>query len=89
MNKIKERKKERKKEKHLGFFTHYNFNNSLSADRQINILPILSKVYERLIYNQIHPYFDESFLKLQCVFGKSFDNQHFLINLKEKMANVR
>ena len=88
MNKIKERKKERKKSI-LAFFTHYNYNNSLSADKQINILPILSKVYERLIYNQIHPYFDERFLKLQCVFGKSFDNQHFLINLKEKMANVR
>ena len=45
---------------------------------------ILSKVYERLIYNQIHPYFDERFSKLQCDFCKNFDDQHCLISLKEK-----
>ena len=29
--------------------------------RPITILPILSKVYERLMYNQIHPYYHTKF----------------------------
>ena len=33
--------------------------------RPISILPNLSKVYERLMYNQIYPYFDTLFSKFQ------------------------
>ena len=33
--------------------------------RPISILPNLSKVYERLMYNQIYPYFDMLFSKIQ------------------------
>ena len=33
-----------------------------------SILPNLSKVYERLMYNQIFPYFDSVFSKFQCGF---------------------
>ena len=36
--------------------------------RPISILPNLSKVYERLMYNQISPYFDSVFSKFQCGF---------------------
>ena len=36
--------------------------------RPINILPTLSKVYERVIYIQMHPYFDKHFSKFQCGF---------------------
>ena len=31
--------------------------------RPISILPTLSKVYKRLIYNQMYPYFDKLFSK--------------------------
>ena len=34
----------------------------------ISILPNLSKVYERLVYNQTFPYFDSVFFKFQCEF---------------------
>ena len=36
--------------------------------RSISILPNLSKVYERLMYNQIYPYFDSVWIseRLQC-----------------------
>ena len=41
--------------------------------RPISILPNLSKVYERLMYKQISPYFDLVFSKFQCEFRKGFN----------------
>ena len=50
----------------------------------ISILPNLSKVYERLMYNQISPYFDSVFSKFQCGFRKGFNAQHCLLTMVEK-----
>ena len=50
----------------------------------ISILPNLSKVYERLMYNQIYPYFDTLFSKFQCGFRKGFNAQHCLLTMTEK-----
>ena len=52
--------------------------------RPISILPNLSKVYERLMYNQIYPYFQTIFSKLQCGFQKGFNTQHCLLVMVEK-----
>ena len=52
--------------------------------RPISILPNLSKVYERLMYNQIFPYFDSVFSKFQCRFRKVFNAQHCLLKTVEK-----
>ena len=52
--------------------------------RLISILPTLSKVYERLTYNQMYPYFDKLFSKFQCGFRKGFNAQHCLITMIEK-----
>ena len=52
--------------------------------RPISILPNLSKVYERLMYNQIYPYFDSVFSKFQCGFRKGFNAQHCLLTMVEK-----
>ena len=52
--------------------------------RPISILPNLSKVYERLIYNQIYPYFNNLFSKFQCGFRKGFNAQHCLLTMIEK-----
>ena len=52
--------------------------------RPISILPNLSKVYERLMYNQIYPYFDTLFSKFQCGFWKGFNAQHCLLAMIEK-----
>ena len=52
--------------------------------RAISILPTLSKVYDRLIYNQMYPYFDKLFSKFQCRFRKGFNAQHCLITMIEK-----
>ena len=53
-------------------------------DRPISILPTLSKVYERLIYDQMYPFFDQIFSKLQCGFRKGFSAEQCLIHMIEK-----
>ena len=50
----------------------------------ISIMPDLSKVYERLMYNQIYPYFQTIFSKFQCGFRKGFNAQHCLFAMVEK-----
>ena len=52
--------------------------------RPISVLPNLSKVYERLMYNQIFPFFDAVFSKFQCGFRKGFNAQHCLLTMAEK-----
>ena len=49
------------------------------------ILLTLSKVYERLVHNQIYPYFDKISSKFQCSFWKCFNIQHCLIIMIEKL----
>ena len=43
----------------------------------ISILSNYSKVYERLMYSQIYPYFDTLFSKFQCDSRKGFNAQHY------------
>ena len=54
----------------------------------ISVLPNLSKVYERLMYNQIYPYFDSLFSKFQCGFRKGFNAQHRLLAMIEKLRKT-
>ena len=43
--------------------------------RPISILPNIGKLYERLMYDQLYPYFKEIFTKLQCVFRKDCNEE--------------
>ena len=52
--------------------------------RPISILPNLSKVYKRLMYDQMNPFFDQIFSKLQCCFRKGFSAEQCLIHMIEK-----
>ena len=47
-------------------------------------MPKLSKVYERLMSNQIYPYFETLFSKFQCGFRKGFSTQYCLLARTEK-----
>ena len=38
--------------------------------RPESILPVISKMYERLMYDQMYKYFDQSFLNFNTVFVK-------------------
>ena len=49
--------------------------------RPVSILPLISKVFERLIYNQLSEY-TESFLNhILCGFRKAHSTQHALFKL--------
>ena len=56
--------------------------------RPVNILPIVSKIYERYLYNQLNEYFQPLFSKLQCGFRKGHSAQHWLLVLIEKCGKV-
>ena len=51
--------------------------------RPVNILPVISKIYERLMYEQIYKYFDQIFSKFQCGFCKGFSTQNCLLYMIE------
>ena len=51
--------------------------------RPVSILPVNSKIYERLIYDQMHKYFDQIFSKFQCGFRKGFSTQNCLLYMIE------
>ena len=52
--------------------------------RLISILPNISKIYERCLYNQMQTYFDNLLSKYQCKFRKGFNAQHSLVSMIEK-----
>ena len=52
--------------------------------RPISLLSTVSKIYERLLYDQIHDYFIDVLSPLQCGFRKLHSTQHCLLVLFEK-----
>ena len=51
--------------------------------RPVSILPNLSKIYEKLIYNQLYDYFDKILLPNQCGFQKRYSSHHCLLAMLE------
>ena len=51
--------------------------------RPVSILPIISKINERLMYDQMYKYFDHIFSKFQCGFRKRFSIQNHLLYMIE------
>ena len=47
--------------------------------RLIGILPTLSMIYERCIYDQIYKYFDQIFSKYQDGFHQSYNTKNSLL----------
>ena len=54
----------------------------------VNILPRISKIYERYIYGQMNDFFHPLFSKLQGGFWKVFNMEHCLSVLVEKYCEV-
>ena len=53
--------------------------------RLVSILPVISKIFEKLICNnQITPFIDQFLSKYQCGFRKRFNAQHWLLAILEK-----
>ena len=55
-----------------------------SKYRPVSILPVISKIYERLMYDQMYKYFDQIFSKFQCGFRKRFSTRNCLLYVVEK-----
>ena len=52
--------------------------------RPVSILPNISKIYERSLYEQMESYFNNILSNYQCGFRKGFNSQHCLMVLIEK-----
>ena len=52
------------------------------------ILPLLSKIYEHLIYNQINRMTENALSIFQCGFHKKYSTQHALIAMIEKARKI-
>ena len=59
-------------------------HNDKTNYRPVSILPLLSKIYERLIYNQINQMTENALSIFQCGFRKKYSTQHALIAMIEK-----
>ena len=51
--------------------------------RPVSILPKLSKIYEKLIYDQLYDYFDKILLLSQCGFRKGHSSENCLLAMLE------
>ena len=52
--------------------------------RPVSLLPVVSKIYERLLYYQLDNYFDNKLSKFQCGFRKGYSAQNCLVVMLEK-----
>ena len=52
--------------------------------RPISLLPSLSQVYEKLIYQQLNAFFENKLSPLLCGFRSRYSTQHALLNLINK-----
>ena len=58
--------------------------NDKTNRRPVSILPNISQIYEKLIYDQLYDYFDDIPSPSQCGFCKGHITQHCLIVMLEK-----
>ena len=55
--------------------------------RPTSILPTVSKIFERILFNQLQRFSNKFLLPLLCGFRKGYDTQYVLINLLQKWKN--
>ena len=53
--------------------------------RPVSILPVLSKMYERCMFDQVYSYFNQILSKHQCGFQQGHSTQHSLLLMVEKL----
>ena len=56
--------------------------------RPVSILPVIAKVFEKLISKQLSNHFENILSKFQCGFRKGFGTQHGLLLMIEKWKNA-
>ena len=55
--------------------------------RAVSVLPLLSKIFERLVYDQLNEYLDQYLNSLLCGFRKAHFTQHALFRLLQEWQN--
>ena len=55
--------------------------------RPVSILPTLSKIFEKILFEQMSVFFENFLSNQQCGFRKGYSTQHCLLNLLEKWKN--
>ena len=58
--------------------------NDKTNYRPVSILPNISKIYEKIIYNQLYEYFHVKRFPIQSGFRKEYSSQHSLLVMTEK-----
>ena len=56
--------------------------------RSISILPNISKVYKKCLYDQISNFFEDVFSKYQCGFRKGYSARYCLLVMIEKWKKI-
>ena len=60
-----------------------NARPSKNNYRPVSVLSVISKIFERIICNQLSAFFQEIFSKFQCGFHKVYSTQHCLLMMLE------
>ena len=55
--------------------------------RPVSVFPLLSKTFERLIYDQLNEYLEQYLNSLLCGFRKAHSTQHALVRLLQEWQN--
>ena len=70
----------------LNQFSRKNLQLIKKTTRAVSILPVITKIFERLIFKQ-SMFFEPVFSKYQCGFRKGHSAQHCLLTMTEKWKN--
>ena len=76
--------------KHADIVPIYKKNNKCEKEnyRPVSILSNLSKIYEKLMYNQLYEYFENILFPSQCGFRNGCSAQHCLLVMIEKFKEA-
>ena len=61
-----------------------NYPLDKTNDRPMSILPTVSKIFERILFNQRQSFLNKILSPLLCGFRKGYSTQYALINLLQK-----
>ena len=76
--------------KHADIVPVYKKNNKCTKEnyRPVSILSNFSKIYEKLMYNQLYDFFDNILFPSQCGFQRGYSAQHCLLVMIEKFKEA-
>ena len=65
-----------------------NARTSKNNYRPVSVLPVISKISERIICNQLLAFYEEIFSKFQYCFRKGYSTQHCLLMMLESRKDA-